>query len=75
MKQNEGVEKNLYNEINALTAQAVDILNKKSRLGWSTHGHSAVMVPLFAIGVGAERFTGWYDNTKIIPLVYEAVGL
>lgn len=75
MKQNEGIEKNLYNEINALTAQAVDILNKKSRLGWSTHGHSAVMVPLFAIGVGAERFTGWYDNTKIIPLVYEAIGL
>ena len=72
MKKNQGIERNLYNDINALAAGAVDILNRKSRLGWSTHGHSGVMVPVFAVGIGAERFTGWMDNSEIAPRIYEA---
>lgn len=35
------------------------------RHGFSTHGHSAAMVPLLAYGPGAERFTGIYQNTAI----------
>lgn len=32
----------------------------------------AAAVPIFAIGVGAERFTGWHDNSEIAPLIYQA---
>ena len=33
---------------------------------------SAAAVPIFAIGVGAEHFTGWHDNSEIAPLIYQA---
>ena len=72
MMQNQGVEKTLYKDLNALAAQALAILNQKSRLGWTTKGHTASAVPVFAVGVGAERFTGWHDNTEIAPLIYQA---
>lgn len=72
MMQNVGVEKTLYQDINALAAQALALLNQKSRLGWTSKGHTASAVPVFAIGVGAEKFTGWLDNTEIAPLIYEA---
>ena len=32
----------------------------------------AAAVQIFAIGVGAERFTGWHDNSEIAPLIYQA---
>ena len=72
MMQHIGVQKTLYKDINALASKALSILNQKSRLGWTSHGHTASAVPVFAIGVGAERFTGWHDNTEIAPLIYEA---
>ena len=72
MMQHVGVQKTLYKDINALASKALSILNQKSRLGWTTHGHTASAVPVFAIGVGAEHFTGWHDNTEIAPLIYEA---
>ena len=72
MMQHIGVQKTLYKDINALASKALSILNQKSRLGWTSHGHTASAVPVFAIGMGAERFTGWHDNTEIAPLIYEA---
>lgn len=72
MMQNQGVEKTLYKDINALAAEVLAILNQKSRLGWTSKGHTASAVPVFAIGVGAERFTGWHDNSDIAPLIYKA---
>lgn len=72
MIQHQGVEKSLYKDINALASKALALLNQKSRLGWTSKGHTASTVPVFAIGVGAERFTGWHDNSEIAPLIYEA---
>ena len=72
MIQHQGVEKSLYKDINALASKALALLNQKSRLGWTSKGHTASTVPVFAVGVGAERFTGWHDNSEIAPLIYEA---
>ncbi len=71
MRQQESV-KTLYKDINALAAKALALLNHKAGLGWTTRGHSAAAVPIFAIGVGAEHFTGWHDNSEIAPLIYQA---
>jgi alkaline phosphatase len=35
------------------------------KLSFSTTGHTAVMVPVYAYGPGADKFTGIYDNTDI----------
>ena len=34
-------------------------------IGWTTAGHTGSPVPVFAIGKGAERFSGRIDNTDI----------
>ncbi len=40
-------------------------LNANGTASWSTGGHSAADVPIFAIGVGAEEFQGKMDNTDV----------
>ena len=72
MMSHQDVVKTLYKDLNALAAKSLAILNQKSRLGWTSGGHTASAVPIFAIGVGAERFTGWHDNSEIAPLIYQA---
>ena len=71
MRQQESL-KTLYADINALAAKAKELVNHKAGLGWTTHSHTATAVPIFAIGVGAERFTGWLDNSEIAPRIYQA---
>ena len=71
MRKKESI-KTLYEDINALAGKALQTLNSKAGIGWTTGGHTATAVPIFAIGVGAERFTGWHDNSEIAPLIYQA---
>ena len=63
---------NMYKNINALGNAGIALLNKKAHVGWTTRAHSAHAVPIFAIGAGAEKFSGWHDNTEIAPLILEA---
>ena len=71
MRKQESI-KTLYEDINALAGQALRTLNYKAGIGWVKGGHTATAVPIFAIGVGAEYFTGWHDNSEIAPLIYQA---
>ena len=64
--------KTMYKTINALGDAGVALVNKKAHIGWTTRAHSAHAVPIFAIGAGAEKFSGWHDNTEIAPLILEA---
>lgn len=65
--------KTMYKTINALGEAGISLLNKKAHVGWTTHAHSAHVVPIFAIGAGAENFSGWHDNTEIVPLIKKAI--
>lgn len=67
-----GKVKTLYKTMNELGSTAIALLNKKAHLGWTSYDHTAHAVPVFAVGVGAERFTGWHDNTEIAPLILKA---
>lgn len=71
MRQQESL-KTLYADINALAAKAKELVNYKAGLGWTTHSHTATAVPVFAVGVGSERFTGWMDNSDIAPRIHQA---
>lgn len=66
-------KKTMYKTIHSLGDAGIALLNKKAHVGWTTHAHSAHAVPIFAIGVGAERFSGWHDNTEIAPLILKGV--
>ena len=61
--------KTLYKDINALSNAAIALLNKKAKMGWTSYSHTAAAVPIFAIGKGAELFTGWQDNTDVAPKI------
>lgn len=37
----------------------------RMEFGWTSDGHTGQMIPAFAIGPGAEHFSGVYDNTDI----------
>ncbi|PCI32233.1 MAG: alkaline phosphatase [Flavobacteriaceae bacterium] len=52
----EGKAYNDYNELNMM---------------FSTHGHSATLVPVFAYGPGSENFKGVYENTAIFDKIME----
>ena len=39
---------------------------------FSTNGHSATLIPVFAYGPGAEAFSGVYENTEIFHKILEA---
>lgn len=42
---------------------------------FSTGGHTGVMIPIYAYGTGAERFTGIMENTDIPKRMIELLGL
>ena len=50
---------------NILNAEANAELNKKCSIGWTTVKHAGGAVPVYAIGVGAEKYNGCIDNTEI----------
>lgn len=40
-------------------------------IAYTTPGHSAALVPVFAEGPGAERFAGWHENREIGQIFFE----
>ena len=46
----------------------------KLRTGFTTGGHTADLIPVFAYGPGAEAFAGIYENTAIYDKIKAAFG-
>ena len=73
----EGVAKDtrtLYASENVIASAARKLLAQKAMIGWTSKGHSNGYVPVFAIGVGAECFTGSIDNTEIPEKIAQVAG-
>lgn len=58
-------EKVAYSYYNPISVTATHILNQKAGLDWTSFKHTALPVPVFAMGEGALCFQGNYDNTDI----------
>ena len=65
--------KTMYKTINQLGDAGIALLNQKAHIGWTTRAHSAHAVPVFAIGANAHLFTGWHDNSDLVPLIRKAI--
>ncbi|MFO7613956.1 MAG: alkaline phosphatase [Bacteroidales bacterium] len=70
-----GTEKGSYGYSEPFMAKAIEIMNKKAGIAWGTGSHTGVNVPVYAIGTGAERFTGVIDNTDIPRIIGELMGV
>lgn len=66
--------KSEYQQDEPLAAEAKRILNDIALVGWTSGGHSAGFVPVFAIGAGSDLFQGCLDNTEIPVKIAEAAG-
>jgi alkaline phosphatase len=59
-------------ETGGLGINGGDISRGMVDAGYTTMGHTAVMVPVFAYGPKAELFSGIYDNTEIFHKMLKA---
>ncbi len=71
--QNKAVyEESLYARTEPLASRAKEVINQIALIGWTTGGHSAGYVPVYAIGAGSELFQGKMDNTDIPKRIAKA---
>lgn len=68
------LEKSEYSQDEPLASEAKRILNSIANVGWTSGGHSAGYVPIYAIGANAQLFQGRMDNTEIPGKIAEAAG-
>ena len=54
-----------YYKVDKMSDEATRVISEVAQISWGTGTHSGGYVPVFAIGVGAEQFTGQMDNTEI----------
>jgi alkaline phosphatase len=65
----------LYGGYDPLTVTLTHILNQKAGMAWTSYKHTGVPVTTSAVGVGAEAFSGAYDNTDIALKIMTNMGL
>lgn len=62
--------KTLYNTSNEFVDCVFDTMNDVAGIGFTSDAHSGDFVPVYAIGVDAERFNGLHDNTDLPKIIY-----
>lgn len=75
-KRDSGLDKKtLYATFDGFTNALFNILNAQAGVGWTSGSHTGIPVPVYAIGAGADRFSGLNDNTdlpkKLLSLISE----
>lgn len=67
-------EESLYAKTEPMAAVAKKVMNQIAMIGWTSVGHTAGYVPVFAVGAGAKLFIGKMDNTEISKRIVTAAG-
>ena len=64
-----------YGGYEPLSMAVSHILNNKAGIAYTSYAHTGLQLPVYATGVGAEIFSGSYDNTDIFAKTMAAMGL
>ena len=67
-------EDNLYTSHEPMASAALRMMQEIAHMGWTSPHHTAGLVPVYAIGVGAEKFMGHNDNAEIPLKIAEIAG-
>lgn len=59
------VEEQAKEDKSQVARAAMILAQARAGITWTTGGHTGVDVPVTAVGVGAEEFSGTFDNTEI----------
>ena len=65
----------LYGGYEPLSMAVSHITNNKAGLSYTSYAHTGLQIPVYATGVGAENFSGLYDNTDVFNRTMQAMGL
>jgi alkaline phosphatase len=65
----------LYGGYEPLTVKLTQIMNQTAGIGWTSYAHTGVPVPIFAIGIHQEVFSGYYDNTDVFHKLISVMNL
>lgn len=74
-KRTKSIETNLlYGGYDPFSATLTHIIDNKAGIGWSTFAHTAVPVPIYALGATAELYEGTYHDSEIYSKLMESLG-
>jgi alkaline phosphatase len=68
-------DENMYSRTEQLATVAKYVIAEQAHLMWTTGGHSAAYVPVYAEGAGSKEFEGKMDNTEIIRKIAKVSGV
>lgn len=63
-----------YGTYNPVAIAAAHVLDERANAQFTTFAHSGTVIPMSAIGVGAETFSGYKDNTEIAKVMANLMG-
>ena len=66
-------QKTLYATFNGFVAEVLNVFNDVAGIGFVDTNHTGNPVPVFAVGVGADRFKNLNDNIEIPVKIMEIV--
>ncbi len=66
-------QKTLYASFDDFSAEVFRVMDQHTGVGWISTYHTGNMVPVYAMGLGAERFSGLIDNTQIPRTILQLV--
>ncbi len=67
-------EESLYAKTEPLAVAARKVMSQIAMVGWTSGGHTAGYVPVFAVGAGSKLLVGKMDNTEIPKRIAKAGG-
>ncbi|MGN0231133.1 MAG: alkaline phosphatase [Muribaculaceae bacterium] len=67
--------KTLYNSYDYFVEAVFKFLDRKAGFGWTTNSHTGCLVPVCAVGVGAEKFGSLNNNIDIPRKIASLVGI
>ncbi len=64
-----------YGDYEPLSVKCTHLLNNQAGLSWTSYSHTGVPVTTSAIGMGSDKFNGYFDNTEIFTKIKDSMGL
>ncbi len=72
---NGGDEQTLYATFSEFVKEVFDVQNHCAGIGWTSYSHTGDFTPVYAVGAGAEAFSGLRDNTDLPKIILELTGV
>lgn len=63
-----------YYEYNSAAMAVTHIISERANIFWTTTIHTGTSIPMSAMGIGAESFEGYKDNTEIAQSMADLLG-